>query len=301
MKKILLLLMLTGCAQELNIEAYFCPQDGCMDVFIQNIEGSSEVKCAFYDLELPELIAALKLKNASLVIDYASYSQNKGLLEDLDIIVGWKYIQMHNKFCVLDDGVITGSFNPTERGNEKNNNNVLVIRNEKIRKAYLAEFEEMRSGVFAGGSKGKQSACGNGSCVSVYFCPEDCEPEIIADVIDDAQQSVYFMTFSFTDMQIAEALVKAHERGLDIAGVMESSQAGSYSVYDYLMENKINILKDKNPYNMHHKVFIIDDIVVTGSTNPTGNGFGNNDENLVVVRDYGVYMRYLEEFENVYG
>ena len=64
----------------------------------------------------------------------------------------------------------------------------------------------------------------------------------------------------------------------------------------------LDVIKDKNKFMMHHKVFIIDKkIVVTGSFNPTGNGDTNNDENILIIHDEGVAQKYLKEFERVWS
>ncbi|MBT4541177.1 hypothetical protein HOC35_06720 [Candidatus Woesearchaeota archaeon] len=53
---------------------------------------------------------------------------------------------------------------------------------------------------------------------------------------------------------------------------------------------------------MHHKTFIIDDnIVITGSYNPSASGTGKNDENILIIYSEEVAGKYLEEFSYVYG
>ena len=49
---------------------------------------------------------------------------------------------MHNKFCIIDDLVITGSYNWTYHAN-KNNENILMTDEESIIKAYREEFERL--------------------------------------------------------------------------------------------------------------------------------------------------------------
>jgi len=82
---------------------------------------------------------------------------------------------MHNKFCIVDERfVFTGSFNPTENGAYKNNNNMVIIESMYIAGNYEDEFEEMWNGVFGRGEKTKTPVVHlNGKRVEVYFCPED--------------------------------------------------------------------------------------------------------------------------------
>ena len=90
--------------------------------------------------------------------------------------------------------------------------------------------------------------------------------------------------FNFTSQEIADSLISAQLRGIDVNGIMEKSQNSKYSVFNKLNNSRINVTWDTNPANMHHKVFIIDGTtLITGSTNPSNNGLNNNDENIVII------------------
>ena len=48
---------------------------------------------------------------------------------------------MHHKVFVIDNqSVVTGSFNPTLSADTKNDENLLIMHDEKIAKAFLGEF-----------------------------------------------------------------------------------------------------------------------------------------------------------------
>jgi len=49
---------------------------------------------------------------------------------------------MHNKFCIIDDQVITGSYNWTYRAN-KNNENIIVVDEQVVLSKYVQEFESI--------------------------------------------------------------------------------------------------------------------------------------------------------------
>ena len=51
---------------------------------------------------------------------------------------------------------------------------------------------------------------------------------------------------------------------------------------------------------MHHKVFIVDNCVVTGSMNPSKSGDTRNDENVLVICDEGIAKEFEKEFERIY-
>ena len=110
------------------------------------------------------------------------------------------------------------------------------------------------------------------------------------------------MTFSFTHEGIANILLLKNVDGVEVKGVMEVKQISEYSQFNRLLQNGIDVHRDGNKYNLHHKVFIIDEkIVVTGSFNPSTNGDQRNDENVIIIEDEGIAKQFVDEFWKVYG
>ena len=134
-----------------------------------------------------------------------------------------------------------------------------------------------------------------------YFCPEDKCASHIIDLIKNAKSSIYFMSFSFTNEKIADAMIS--KEGLDIGGIFDSSQSSNkFSQFSRLKEFGFNVKKDSNKYKMHHKVFIIDnETVATGSFNPTQSADTKNDENLLVIHDKKIAGAFLKEFDNLWA
>jgi phosphatidylserine/phosphatidylglycerophosphate/cardiolipin synthase-like enzyme len=143
-----------------------------------------------------------------------------------------------------------------------------------------------------------------GNQVEVYFSPDDGTMERVLELVQDAGESVHFMAYSFTDDDLAEAIIAAHNSGLEVAGVMDKSQALSNTGGEYqnLLENGIDVRLDGNPKSMHHKVIIIDgEIVVTGSYNFSKSARTRNDENTLILHNREIAELYIEEFERVWG
>ncbi len=131
----------------------------------------------------------------------------------------------------------------------------------------------------------------------VYFCPEDaCSSQIIRQ-IDRAQGYIYVAMYSFTVDSIADALIRARNRGVDVKVVMEKSQVGRGSEYERLKNAGIDVRLDKNPDYMHNKFMIIDGkIITTGSFNWSLRADKKNDENLLIVYSEELAKQYKEEF-----
>ena len=213
---------------------------------------------------------------------------------------------MHNKFVVVDDTyVLTGSWNLTVNCTYRNNNNAIIIRSPDLAQNYRAEFAEM----FEQGQFGPRSPRNtplpevtvHGTRIRSYFSPEDRPADAVADAVGQAQHSIRFMAFSFTDEALAQAMIERARAGVDVSGVIE--KRGSETGYGQLLplrEAGIAVLPDGNPYVMHHKVIIIDEeTVITGSYNFTGSAARDNDENLLIIHNPDIARLYLEEYERV--
>ncbi len=313
---ILVTILIFGCKESITgssifeesgkpVEIYFCPGDNCGKILENYIKSSNiSIHCAFYDLDLKNVIDALSKKSSSadvrLVMDGAN---SEGQIKGSGIKFDDSKQLMHNKFCVIDKSiVIAGSFNPTDNDNNYNNNNIIIIYSKILAENYEDEFKELWNGKFGEGSKVKYPKLNlNGVSIENYFCPEDECAQKIIDLINNAEKSVHFMAFSFTNENIADAMIKKNK--LDIKGIFDSGQASiKYSQFKRMQDFGIDVIKDKNRRKMHHKVFIIDnETIVTGSFNPTLSADTRNDENILIIRDKKIAEIYLDEFENLWG
>ncbi len=135
----------------------------------------------------------------------------------------------------------------------------------------------------------------------VYFCPEDaCSSQIIRQ-IDKAQNYVYVAMYSFALDPIADALIRARNRGVDVKVVMEKSQVGKGSEYERLRTAGIDVKLDKNPDYMYNKFMIIyGKIITTGSFNWSKHADEKNDENLLIVYSEELARKYREEFSEMW-
>jgi len=283
---------------------YFCPRDDCSEVLSDFILSASEsVHCAFYELNLENVISALEEQNEKIDVKLV-LDDRKGFEGDY-IVLENKSSYMHDKFCIVDGSrVITGSMNPTFNGDEKNNNNLLIVESSVIANNYEEEFEELWNGIYSKGGKTKVPVVYlDGVKIKNYFCPEDECGEKLEEVIDSASSNIKFLLFSFTHNEIANSMLMRMQDGVSVQGVFEKRGAGGqYSKFKLFEYQGADVKKDNNNATMHHKVIIIDDsIVVTGSFNPSKNADTVNDENILVIYDPEIASLYLEEFDYVWN
>ncbi len=277
MKYVILLLVLCSCST--TIEAHYCDTNHCNDLFADFI--GKDTDCAFYSLNSPSVINALDNSNARVIMEkaidrkYVKANKSSGL--------------MHNKFCVNEDMVITGSFNPGERTNRMDN--VVIIKDRLVAQLYKKEFEELW------GDKTDLKNFFQLNKHKVYFCPEDdCAKKIINE-INKAKRKINFMYYSFTSGEIALALIQAKARGVSVKGSLEGSQLSEYSQYDLLNYQEIPVTIENTSMLLHHKFIVIDNAtVITGSFNPTKNGQLRNDENIIIIRNEKI-AQYFNPFQ----
>lgn len=216
---------------------------------------------------------------------------------------------MHNKFTIIDrQEVWTGSMNYTITDGYRNNNHLVRIHSPQLAQNYTVEFEEM----FVDDSFGPGSPANtpnpivteNGTRLESCFSPDDgCESKLVS-LIEEAQQSIHFLAFSFTSDRLADALIERIEAGVEVSGVMEEAQAKSNNGTEFnrLQTAGAEVWLDGNPRNMHHKVLIIDEqIVMFGSYNFSFFAETYNDENLIIMHHPQIAAQFMKEFEKIYA
>jgi len=311
---ILALLILSGCsvlAKEALIKeessepkVYFCPRQNCTKALKEILDTTQNYSyCAFFDIDLKEIIDVLKEKNNKADIRVMIDKDNdQNLIKGSSIHFDNSTAYMHNKFCVIDDSIVTtGSFNPTENDAYKNNNNLIIINSRVLAQNYKQEFLELWN--YKKGEKTRiTKLLFNGKIIENYFCPEDNCAEKIQNRIMQANKSIYFMIFSFAYKPIITDIIIQKYNGLEIKGILEKTQSSNKKTLEFLKFHEIDVSYDKNPKMMHHKVIIIDNsIVITGSFNPSSNANTRNDENILIIDDKELAKRYLEEFDYVWN
>jgi phosphatidylserine/phosphatidylglycerophosphate/cardiolipin synthase-like enzyme len=211
---------------------------------------------------------------------------------------------MHNKFMIVDSSlVVTGSWNFTINDTYRNNNNALYIRSRRAVENYQAEFNEMfeqnRFGPRSPANTPNTSFTQDGVPIQVYFSPEDGVLAPLITTLNSAQSSIRFMTFSFTDYDVAKAMLDRAAAGVNVQGIFETTGSQTEaSELRTLFCAGIDARQDGNPFVLHHKVFIVDNrTVVTGSFNISTNATQSNDENLIIITDPDLAAQYLAEYD----
>jgi len=134
----------------------------------------------------------------------------------------------------------------------------------------------------------------------VYFSPHGGCAQAIVDNLNWAEKYVRVQAYSFTSKPIAEALIAAYKRGVDVKVLLDKSQPHAKGCkIDMLVDAGIPVMIDKKHAIAHNKVIIIDGVtVLTGSFNFTTAAEDKNAENLLVIRDKVVARKYRNNWNS---
>ncbi len=232
---------------------------------------------------------------------------------------------MHNKFMVIDADatnpnipiVWTGSTNWTGMQITTDHNNVVIIQDQSLAKAYKLEFEEMwgsagaqpdtltaRFGTNKTNNTPHEFVVG-GKRMQCYFSPSDNANARIIESMNTANVDMQFAVLSFTRSDIASAVVGRVNAGVYTLGMVNdtgSASAGSvFNTMKAVMGN--NMLIKTQSGTLHHKYLIVDQStpasdpqVLTGSHNWSNSANNSNDENTLVIHDGAIANQFYQEF-----
>ena len=278
-------------------------------------QAESEVVAALYDLNLwsvrDALIAAHERGVRVRLVMEADRSDRSEVIDLLYSGISIHFDQrpplMHHKFIVIDERwVWTGSMNWTLNGVYRNNNDLLIIDSMDMAENYLVEFEEMyqddRFGELSLADTPYPFLVVGEAAIETAFSPDDNVAARVLRSLDRAERQIEIMAFVFTSDPLAEAILAAHRRGVQVRGVFEAARIGDLgSDVERLRAAGLPIRLDTNPNTMHHKAILIDGrLVITGSYNFTRSAEERNDENLLIIDSESINRTYLDQFEALY-
>jgi len=125
--------------------------------------------------------------------------------------------------------------------------------------------------------------------------------------INAAQTSIHIASFEFNLTPVAEALVAAHNRGVDVRWVTDDESGlgadgnpgrGQFAL---LQNAGIQVRSDDRSALMHNKFWVFDGQTVwSGSTNITASGIFEQDSNVIVIHSPEVAAMYERQFSEMW-
>jgi phosphatidylserine/phosphatidylglycerophosphate/cardiolipin synthase-like enzyme len=119
----------------------------------------------------------------------------------------------------------------------------------------------------------------------------------LASLIQHAETKVDVAAYDFDLETLADTLIAAQQRGVDVCVVTESDNAGDDAL-TRLQSAGIPVFEDESDGGlMHHKFITVDEQWVwTGSWNFTRNGTGRNNNNAILIASPALAENYTTEF-----
>lgn len=289
-----------------------CKTSACKEFvrLVDNSKESIDIAIFGYD-EIPAITDALKRaksRNVKIRFVYDEnfnaatnyYTDNSKIIELSALAVSDRNPNsktlssalMHNKFIIIDKSIVyTGSMNFSPTGiSGYDVNDIIVLYSKDIAKLYTEEFEQMLDGKFHT-SKAKLNSNRtfnlSGSVVEVYFSPKDKSSARIVQIINNAKHYIYMPAFLITHAKIAEAMIEAKHRGVDVRVIIDANSVFTKNSKHQQLRKSGVLLKTENyAGKLHSKMIVIDDeYLITGSMNFSKSGENKNDENLLIIKD----------------
>ena len=135
--------------------------------------------------------------------------------------------------------------------------------------------------------------------IHVFFSPAGGCTQAVVSSLNRATNNVLVQAYSFTSAPIAKALVDAKKRGVNVQVILDKSQrTEKYSSADFLRNEGVPTFVDAKHAIAHNKIMIIDGAtILTGSFNFTKAAESNNAENLLVIHDPELAVKYTANWQ----
>jgi len=233
---------------------------------------------------------------------------------------------MHDKFLAIDADLpdaahlMTGSTNSTNQSFFTDANNLVIVRDQALTRAYRAEFNEMW------GSSGATPNAGNsrfgwdktdntphlfnvnGSLIESSFSPSDGTTARIASALHSADERIEFALFAFTSSLLAETLIDEQAQDVTVRGLLDTDQLDAW-IMEQLLDGGVEVHTDGHPQALlHHKYAIVDrdvaggdPLVITGSHNWSYSAENINDENTLIIHNAEIANQFYQEWNARWG
>lgn len=135
------------------------------------------------------------------------------------------------------------------------------------------------------------------------FSPKQGATELIIKAIENSKVSIKVAAYSFTARPIADALIKAQQRGVKVMVVVDHKQTkDKHSMFKHLSKNAIQVRSNDKYSIMHNKFMIIDDAALQlGSFNYTSSAEKRNAENVLIINGAPqVVAAYTQEWQKLW-
>lgn len=145
--------------------------------------------------------------------------------------------------------------------------------------------------------------------INVVFCPENKSGlnlcfNMLNNVLLNAKSEIKCAFYELDEQNIANTLLFQSKNGVNVSLIVDDKYLNEKPLLS-LYNTSIKIYSDLNrgtKYNnyMHDKYCVVDNkILVSGSTNPTNNGFYKNNNNMIKIESKYLVKNYENDFDQM--
>ncbi|MFV0339053.1 MAG: phospholipase D-like domain-containing protein [Parachlamydiaceae bacterium] len=267
--------------------------DNIRDTLVESIrQANKSVSIVIYALKDRKLIKALNQKaeegvKVLILCDHeASAGVEELLHKKIKLIPRAAQGLMHQKIVVIDAETIwIGSANFTHDSLTKHFNLVETIKCKEVASRILMQMGNMsHHGKIVGSFPIRFTLKKQAS--TLHFLPDNGEAlGELKKMIGSAKKSVRVAMYTFTRQDLADCLVQAKKRGVDVEVAMDlsTSRNASKKIAALLKKEKIPLHFNSGQELLHHKfVWIDENYLAHGSANWTLAAFQQNDDCIMI-------------------
>ncbi|MBA2728874.1 MAG: hypothetical protein H0U49_11970 [Parachlamydiaceae bacterium] len=259
-------------------------------------QAKESVTLVIYTITDPAIIKSLKnksLENCSVkVICDAKTSPDIEQALGTNVKVIKRFIDglMHQKILIIDgQQTWIGSANMTGASLRHHNNLVTAIDSQALALAAIAKANSYTS-TDRLATLGHHTFTVGGQKLELSFLPDDnAALQRIKNLIASAKKTLRIAMFTWTRIDLAQAVIDAQKRGVEVQVAVDSNSAAGASakVVELLKKGGVPIKFNRGGASLlHHKFMYIDSkTLVNGSANWTKAAFEKNDDCFIIMHD----------------
>lgn len=124
--------------------------------------------------------------------------------------------------------------------------------------------------------------------------------KIMVDLVSQARSNIRFAVMGFSNEELVESFVAAHDRGIDVQMVGDASHINNYG-YERFIERQIPMQIGNIAHIMHDKFMVVDDRFIFASTaNWSDSDLFNNSNNFVMIDSPALARDFQDEHRQMF-
>lgn len=259
-------------------------------------QAKQSVILVVYTLTDSKIIEALKKKAEAGIDVFVVYDLNaspawvgKKLGKKVHAIKRDGRGLMHQKLLVIDETQAwIGSANMTTESLKMHGNLITAINSAPVAQMIAEKAKSLKPTTRTGTFPHRDFLLGSQK-MELWFLPDNPDGvDRILDLVNKATTSIKIAMFTWTRRDFAQAVIAAHQRGVNVEVAMDinSGKGASAEVVALLCQAGIPLSFSRGNALLHYKMMIVDDhILVNGSANWTKAAFTQNDDCFIILQD----------------